>query len=150
MESIEEREYQKQLCEALETALGELPEKQGQVLRLRYFEKQTLGEAGKSMGISTERVRQMEQKGLRTLRQSKTAAHLIPFLEFDFYTGTGLGAFIHSGMSIQEKYLILDEQKKHLKEQRKIAEREKKRKEILRQIEEREKAWCELLASLKR
>ena len=150
MESIEEQEYQKQLHEALEAALAEIPEKQGQVLRLRYFQKQTLGEAGESLGVSVERVRQMEQKGLRTLRQSKTAAHLIPFLEFDFYTGTGLGAFLHSGMSIQEKYLILEEQKRQRKEQRERAEREKKHAEFLRQMEEREKAWRELLASLGR
>ena len=150
MESIEEQEYQKQLHEALEAALAEIPEKQGQVLRLRYFQKQTLGEAGESLGVSVERVRQMEQKGLRTLRQSKTAAHLIPFLEFDFYTGTGLGAFVHSGMSIQEKYLILEEQKRQRKEQKERAEREKKHAEFLRQMEEREKAWRELLASLGR
>lgn len=114
-ENIEEKEYQKQLHKALEDALEELPEKQGDVLRLRYFGKQTIGEAGGSLGVSAEQVRQMEQKGLRALRQSKTAAQLIPFLEFDYYAGTGLGAFLNSGMSIQEKYLILGERKRERK-----------------------------------
>ncbi len=150
LENIEEIEYQKQLHEALEAALAEIPEKQGQVLRLRYFQKQSLGEAGESLGVSVERVRQMEQKGLRTLRQSKTAAHLIPFLEFDYYAGTGLGAFLHSGMSIQEKYLILEEQKRERKERQERAEREKKHAEMQRQMEAREKAWRELLASIGR
>ena len=59
IESIEEREYQKQLHDAMEAALEELPEKQGQVLRLRYFKRQTLGEIGEIMGVSVERVRQM-------------------------------------------------------------------------------------------
>ena len=110
-----QKEYQKQLHKALEDALEELPEKQGDVLRLRYFGKQTIGEAGGSLGVSAEQVRQMEQKGLRALRQSKTAAQLIPFLEFDYYAGTGLGAFLNSGMSIQEKYLILGERKRERK-----------------------------------
>lgn len=136
LESIEEREYQEQLHEALETALAAIPAKYSQVLQLRYLENQSLSEAGTAIGISAERVRQIENKGLKILRQPETAANLIEFYDFSYYTGTGLGSFQKSGLTIQEKYLILEEQKK---EKRKRLERE-----------ERERNYREVMAALGR
>lgn len=60
----------------------------------------------------------MENKGLKILRQPDTAAVLIEFYDFSYYTGTGLGAFQQSGLTIQEKYLILEEQKKEKRERK--------------------------------
>lgn len=131
LESIEEREYQKQLHEALEAALAAIPTKYGQVLQLRYLENQSLSEAGTAIGISAERVRQMENKGLKILRQPETAANLIQFYDFDYYMGTGISSFQQSGLTIQEKYLILEEQKKEKRERMEREERERKHREIL-------------------
>ena len=111
MESVEEREYRKQLHEALEKALSEIPENYSDVLRLRYYQGMTLEDAGKTLGISGEQARQREGKGIRKLRAPKMAATLRPFYDFDFYCGTGLSAFRGSGLSIQERYVVLEEQR---------------------------------------
>ena len=54
----------------------------------------------------------MENKGIRTLRQPKIATQLYPFYDFDFYRGTGLDAFRYGGMSVQERYLVVEEERK--------------------------------------
>lgn len=131
MESIEEREYREQLREALEAALESIPEKYSRVIQLRYLQNQSLSETGAVIGVSSERVRQMENKGLKILRQPETAANLIEFYDFSYYTGTGLGAFRQSGLTIQEKYLILEEQKKEKRERLEREERERKYREVM-------------------
>lgn len=131
MESIEEREYREQLREALDAALEAIPEKYSRVIQLRYLQNQSLSETGAVIGVSSERVRQMENKGLKILRQPETAANLIDFYDFSYYTGTGLGAFRQSGLTIQEKYLILEEQKKEKRERLEREERERKYREVM-------------------
>jgi RNA polymerase nonessential primary-like sigma factor len=60
------------LREHIDTWLSELPEKQSEVLARRFglkgFEKATLEEVGKAIGLTRERVRQIQVEGLRTLR----------------------------------------------------------------------------------
>ena len=131
IESIEVQEYQKQLHEALVAALESIPEKYSQVLQLRYLQNKSLSEAGAVIGVSSERVRQMETKGLKILRQPETAASLIEFYDFSYYTGTGFGAFQQSGLTVQEKYLILEEQKKEKRERLEREERERKYREVM-------------------
>ena len=68
-------------ADALERALDELPERDGQVLRLRYGlgdqEPRTLAEVGSVLGISRERVRQIEKAALvRLAEQRELAADL--------------------------------------------------------------------------
>jgi RNA polymerase primary sigma factor len=60
------------LSERLQSALDELHPRERQVLRLRFgldrgYER-TLGEVGEALGISRERIRQIEAEGLRKLR----------------------------------------------------------------------------------
>jgi RNA polymerase primary sigma factor len=60
--------------ERLRTVLGELPEREAVIIRMRYaldgYEHQyTLRQIAKEMGISRERVRQLEHKALETLRR---------------------------------------------------------------------------------
>ena len=131
LESIEERAYQEQLHEALEAALAAIPAKYSQVLQLRYLQSKSLSEAGAVIGVSSERVRQMETKGLKILRQPETAANLIAFYDFSYYTGTGLGSFQKSGLTIQEKYLILEEQMKEKRERLEREARERKYREVM-------------------
>ena len=127
LEAVEDRVYQKQLYDALEIALGAVPANYSEVLRLRYYQDMTLEECGDVLGVAAERVRQMENKGLRFLRQPKNAACLRPFFDFDFFCGTGMGAFTHTGMSVQERYLIAEE------EQQKKAEALRREREPRRQ-----------------
>lgn len=125
-ESLENIVWREQLHEALEVALATIPEKYADVMRLRHYQDLSLAEVGKIRGISRERIRQMENKAIRQLRKPSVACHLQPFIDFDFYCGTGLRAFQHAGMSIQERYLVLEEDRKERAEQRRRQEQERK------------------------
>lgn len=118
LEAAEHRLYLRQLHEAMEAALAQLPEKYRDTLRQRYYEGRTLAELAQVQGLSAGRIHEMERKALRLLRHPATASHLRPFYDFDFYCGTGLGAFRHTGMSIQERYLIIEEERKERAERR--------------------------------
>jgi RNA polymerase nonessential primary-like sigma factor len=65
---VEER-----LTQGLESCLTELNEKQREVLCRRFgmggFERQTLEEVGKAVGLTRERVRQIQMIALKTLRE---------------------------------------------------------------------------------
>ena len=123
-ESLEESMWRKQLQEAVGAALSTVPEQYREILRLRYWEDMTLEDVGDLRGISKERVRQMENKGIRILRQPKTASQLYTFCDFDFYGGTGLGAFRYGGMSVQERYLVVEEERKERQSSRHRKDRE--------------------------
>ena len=122
IETVEEAIYRQQLHDALEEALEAIPEECGTVLRQRYYEGRTLSDLAEAQGVSMEMVRKRERDALRRLRSPKTACRLRPFYDFDFYCGTGLGAFRHTGMSIQERYLVIEE------ERRERAEKERQRR----------------------
>lgn len=111
--AVDDRLWHEQLSNALAQALGSLDVMQQEVLHHRYYQNQTLTEAAKQMEISPEAVRKNERKGLRRLRSPDNVARLRPFFEFDYYAGAGLGAFRSSGMSIQERYLVIDEERKN-------------------------------------
>jgi len=123
-EHLEESMWRKQLQEAVGAALSTVPEQYREILRLRYWEDMTLEDVGDLRGISKERVRQMENKGIRILRQPKTASQLYTFCDFDFYGGTGLGAFRYGGMSVQERYLVVEEERKERQSSRHRRDRE--------------------------
>ena len=123
-ECLEESMWRKQLQEAVGAALSTVPEQYREILRLRYWEDMTLEDVGDLRGISKERVRQMENKGIRILRQPKTASQLYTFCDFDFYGGTGLGAFRYGGMSVQERYLLVEEERKERQSSRHRKDRE--------------------------
>jgi len=121
---VEERVWLEQLHEALEAALAAIPEKYADVMRLRHYQGLTLADVGEIRGTSPERIRQMENKAIRQLRKPSLACHLRPFYDFDFYCGTGYGAFRHSGMSIQDRYLIMEEEHKERQSSRLRKDRE--------------------------
>lgn len=50
-------------------AVDELPDKQADVIRLRFMDGVTLKELGGQMGVTTERARGIQNKAIRTLRQ---------------------------------------------------------------------------------
>lgn len=118
MLSIEEKLWREQLHEALEIALKIVPQRYRDILRLRFYQDMTLEEVSELRGISKERIRQMENRGLRILREPANAVCLRPFYYFDFFRGIGLGAFRYSGMSIQERYLIIEEERQEQERKR--------------------------------
>ncbi|HXH08011.1 MAG TPA: RNA polymerase sigma factor RpoD/SigA [Vicinamibacterales bacterium] len=82
---IEEEVMRRTLRERLEAALGELTERERAVMRLRYGldgdgEPRTLQQVGTALGLSRERVRQIEARAKEKLRRSKRAAELRGYL----------------------------------------------------------------------
>ena len=122
--SAEDALYREQLRDAMEEALSAIPEQYADALRLRYYDGLSLNRAGEVRGVSGERIRSMENKGIRLLRRSQIAHYLRPFYDFDVYCGTGLCAFQRTGRSIQEHYLIREEER-----QKRAQERERQRQQ---------------------
>lgn len=119
MEAVEEAEFQTQLKHAIGRALAELPPDVAEVLRLRNYDQLTLDEIGKRWGLSWEQIRKMENKGIRKLREPRIACILRPFMDFDFYFSTGLAAYQQSGMSVQERYVAMEGQRRERERPRK-------------------------------
>ncbi len=73
------------LREQLREALGSLGDRESRVLRLRYGldggHPQTLEEVGKVFGVTRERIRQIEAKAIRKLRQPARSAQLRDYLD---------------------------------------------------------------------
>lgn len=141
-ESLEESMWQKQLQETVEAALSTVPEQYREILRMRYWDNMSLRDVGDLRGISCERVRQMENKGIRILRQPRNACHLISFYDFDFYCNTSLSAFNQTGMSVQERYLVIEEERR----ERAAREQERRDEEWKRRVEESQKWLAEYQA----
>ena len=59
------------MAETLWKAVDDLPGNQGEIIRKRYQDSMTLNALGNSMGVTLERVRQEEAKGMRELRKPK-------------------------------------------------------------------------------
>lgn len=82
--SPDEAMYGIALTEALDQILGQLLPREAQILRLRFGleggQPQTLEQVGQAMGLSRERIRQIERQALRRLRQPKFAGVLRDFV----------------------------------------------------------------------
>lgn len=78
---VDERMLQKHVRSIIHT----LPHREGQILQLRYglYESKplTLAEIGRKLGITRERVRQIENQALRRLRLPKIRHQLVDYLE---------------------------------------------------------------------
>ena len=80
-EEPEERLYRAQLHVALENAMEELNPKDADVIRKRFYQNMTLKEAAALAGVSLDRIRQREQKGLRILRKHAKKNGLNEYIE---------------------------------------------------------------------
>jgi RNA polymerase primary sigma factor len=71
--SVEEEVHEAIQSQTLLEAIAELPEPERNVIEMRFGagdeEPQTLSQAGKRLGVSTERARQIEERALRRLSQ---------------------------------------------------------------------------------
>lgn len=81
--SPEDQAIKGQLRADLEIALGTLSEKEEQILRMRFgFDNDipmTLEDVGKVFGVTRERIRQIENKALRKLKNTARSAKLIDY-----------------------------------------------------------------------
>ena len=78
---------QAMLNRALNDALEDLPERERKVLRLRFGlvdgRMHTLDEVGREIGVTRERIRQIEIKTLARLRNPIHSGHLRSYLELE-------------------------------------------------------------------
>lgn len=107
MEAVLEREYTRELHEAIGKALDTLDEPQRETIRRRYWNRETLQAVAKDIGITPERVRQRESAALRRLRRGPCVKLLKPFVD-EIRAGyawreTGWGAWKSTGVSSVEK-----------------------------------------------
>lgn len=105
-ESVEDQICNEQLHSVLDELLDQLKAQQAEVIRQRYFSGLTYAEIGESLNISGQYARCLEDKGIRVLRKPAVAKYLRPFIDFDYYGGTGLQSFRYTGFSVQERYMI--------------------------------------------
>lgn len=103
-ESAEDREYTRQLHEALAEAMGTLQEKHRDILNWRFFDGLTLQQCGERLCCSPEYARQLSQQALVRMRRGQSIRILRRFLgETSMpYNGTGFQAW-SSGGSVQER-----------------------------------------------
>jgi len=99
---------QEQLKAVLWPLVDALPDNQGQVLRQRFQENKTLKETGESIGVTVERVRQIEARAMRGLRCSRNAKLLKSFLDDERaynmgLSGNGLESFNRTWTSSTER-----------------------------------------------
>lgn len=89
--------------EALWEAVDLLPGNQPEIIRKRYQERKTLKETGEIIGVSTERVRQIENKAMRTLRlphrSKKFRGYYEEYLSACSYRHVGVDTFQRTWMS---------------------------------------------------
>ena len=83
--SSDERILRESFTSALADALAELPERERRVLELRFGlsddQPKTLREIGEILGLSRERVRQIESRALNKLRRSHKTSTLAGYLD---------------------------------------------------------------------
>lgn len=113
LDDVEEQEYRRQLCQAMDEVLSKLPEDLRDVTVCRYLEGLTQKQTAAQMGSTRSKVMRREQEAMRALRKPSNLDRLRPFLYFDYYRGTGIASFRSSGISVQERYLIRKEGSRH-------------------------------------
>ena len=113
-ESVEDREYNRQLHEALQEAMDTLQEKHRDILQWRYYDGLTLQQCGERMQCSPEYTRQLNRQALTRMRSGQPLRILRRFLgeTSQAYTGTGFQAWKNGG-SVQERIAERVERKLH-------------------------------------
>ena len=73
------------LHEQLHSVLGTLPEREADVVSMRFGladgQPKTLGEIGKAYGVTRERIRQIESQAMTKLRNPSRSRRLRDFLD---------------------------------------------------------------------
>lgn len=102
-QAAEEEIYTQELHAALEEALGKLADREADVIRRHYYKGQTLREIGDAIGISGNRVNQIERHGFQCLRRDTALARWRDeVISTRAWRGTGWNAWNRYG-SVQER-----------------------------------------------
>jgi RNA polymerase sigma factor, sigma-70 family len=105
-DSAEDSVYTEQLHNAFERALNRLNPQQKHVIKGRFYQGKTLAAVGQDLGVSADRVRQLEAKALREFRHGENLRELREFRidppKVDAYSHVGFSAWESSG-SIEER-----------------------------------------------
>lgn len=97
-EDAEEGIYLGELREAISGALGRLPEREAEIVRRRQLGGETLETAAAAIGVTRERVRQIEAKALGKLRRDRAFRQFCQeYIEDKATQGTGRGSWEHGG-----------------------------------------------------
>lgn len=110
-EEVLDKVANEELAEVLWGMVEELPGQQSEVLKMRFKENMKLREIGAVCGFSTDRARQIESKGLRTLRNPKRSRILREFLDDErIYNsalhGNGVSSFNNTWTSSTERIAL--------------------------------------------
>ena len=108
-ERVEDALYRQELHNALCEALKIIPAEYLSVIERRYFNGQTIKSIAADLLTTVNEVKRCESGGLWAIRRSPAINTLRSFSDFDFYKGTGLSSFKRTGTSIQENYLLYEE-----------------------------------------
>lgn len=99
------------LSSLLWSLVDDLSDRESDIIRKRYQRGLTLKDCGDELGISNERVRQIEARAFRKLRKTSVLEKLRPYIEertiAQAYQATGLGSFRRSWTSAPEKAVFL-------------------------------------------
>mgnify|MGYP003292755112 CR=1 FL=1 len=141
LDNVEELIWREQLRDAVAGVMQELEPEQAKVLYHRFWKNQTYTDAAGELGITDQNVRTGEARALRRLRHGRYIARLKPFYNFNYYGGTGLGAFRATGMSVQERHLVIKEESR---------EREDRRRQKLEGRRQKEKIQSQVRDTIER
>lgn len=101
---------QEELKAVIWDVVDSLPGKQGVVIRARFQRGQTLKETGAELGVTLERVRTVQNEGLRGLRRGHRARVLREYYEGDVYNaalhGSGVERFNRTWTSSTERVAL--------------------------------------------
>ena len=111
LDAAEKQELKMLLWDIVDDLQGKQPD----VLRMRFQEGKTLNECAEILHVKSERVRQIQSRGLRKIREVHTK-ELLPYChDFIYSQGlkhTGFRAFKHTGESSVERAVRLLEKKR--------------------------------------
>lgn len=113
LEEVEDDIFRAQLQAEMQDILHNMPSDMQELVRRRYWEGESLADIAAAQDKTLSRVWQLERNAINELRKPKYTKRLKPYFNFDYYRGAGLSTFKETGLSIQERYLIKNDQKTH-------------------------------------
>lgn len=103
LDAVEDDLFREQLHDAIEEALAKLSGNEADVIRRRYYQRQTWAEIEEDSGIKTSQGRTTEHSALTKLRRNPVLNRFHDeVIIYHSYTGTGFAAWGHGG-SVEER-----------------------------------------------
>ncbi|KAF5038659.1 RNA polymerase sigma factor RpoS [anaerobic digester metagenome] len=152
-EDVIESEWRRSLRIVEDEAINKhLTEGEAAAVRGAFFEGLRLQPIADQLGVSRERVRQLQYNGLRRLRTGDASKRLMPFMYAEYgalgLRGTGLSAFRYGGSSTERAVETLERRRERQEQQERVSryssmtleELKAERDRLHRQIEDRWRA----------